>query len=121
MQKEFHADAPFTPAWDYLVDECDDHHVPYVLRRLFNCGRETHVENRQNLHHVGTSYSRDRKNCTIVGYYQFAGTFYGEKIIGLKIKAVAWDQFGNKLWNRITGTNRGRWLSLAGRKRMAKR
>ena len=72
-----------------LLPECNTS-VPLVMRRLFNCDMKTHSRH-WFLHHVGTFYSRDRTNSTVVGYYRRHGDPGTD---GWKTRAIAWTESG---------------------------
>ena len=94
--------------WPDFRPECDST-VPLVLRRLFNCKNETHDEN-YFLHHVGTFYSRDRKNSTLVGYYRRRGDAESG---GWTTRVIAWDEHGGELKEKKY-LDHSRTISLTG-------
>ena len=94
--------------WPDFRPECDPA-VPLVLRRLFNCNNETHDEN-YFLHHVGTFYSLDRKNSTLVGYYRRHGDVESD---GWTTRVIAWNEHGEELDN-TNYLDRSGTISLTG-------
>ena len=82
----------------FEVPVCDTT-LPLALRLLLNCESKTHNDS-IHLHHVGTFYSRDRQNYTLVGYYRFKNDSNSE-LKGWKTRVIAWNDRGTKIGDRV--------------------